>query len=212
MKAYSSSPLSAKDRVIASVIALISLLASHSPAVGTAYAQTSTSEKALVFQIKPQTNISSSSLSTVTGNQKLAYEQHVGQIDARVKAVRAYLESKNAPLAQYTEIILAQEDWKKILAISNAESNMGRHCWKNNCSGIMYGRGGLRPFDSIPDWIVELQGLIDRRYKNKTLDQMNGVYVVPRSANWYQASNSVYQALTEIEKQTPITPVVNTEA
>ena len=203
MKAYSRSPLSAKDRVVASAIALLSLVVWHSPTPVKAYAQTGTQDKALVFEIKSQTNISSSSEDKI----KLAYEQHIVQVDARVKAVRAYLESKNAPLAQYTEIILAQDDWKKILAISNAESNMGRHCKWNNCSGIMYGKGGLRPFDSIPDWIVEFQGLIDRRYKTKSLDQMNGVYVVPRSANWYKASNSVYQALTEIEKQTPITPV-----
>jgi hypothetical protein len=204
MKAYSNSPLSAKDRVVVSAITLLSLFTWHSPVTSMAYAQTATLEKALVFEIKSQTNISSNSLAHA---EKLALEQRFAQVDKRVQLVRAYLESKNAPLAQYTEILLAQEDWKKIIAISNAESNMGKRCYKNNCSGIMFRTGGLRSYESIPEWIVDFQGLIDRRYKTKSLDQMNGVYVVPRSANWYKASNSVYQALEQIEKQTPITTV-----
>jgi len=203
MKVYSSGPLSAKDRVIVSTLALLSLVVWHNPAVATAYAQTP-AQNALVFQIKPNTNISSSNT-----QPQLIAEAQLAQIDKRVEAVRTYLESKNAPLAQYTEILLAQDDWKKILAISNAESNMGRHCSQNNCSGIMYGKGGLRSYNTIPDWIVDLQGLIDRRYKTMSLDKMNGIYVQPRSANWYQASSKVYNDLEQIEKQTPITPVLN---
>jgi hypothetical protein len=117
-----------------------------------------------------------------------------------VANVRAYLQSKNSPLAQYTEVLLAQPHWKTIIAVSNSESNMGQHCYVNNCSGI-FGQGGLRTYSSVPAWIVDMESVIANHYSTMTLNQMDGIYVQPRSTNWLMASSSVYSDLSNIENQ-----------
>lgn len=191
---------SAKEKT-AIIVALFSVLAAFHPATMTAQAQTLGPDKSLVLEIKNQT------LSTIL-NSENKNSQKFANIDKKVAAVRNYLQSKNSPLADYTEIILAQDDWKTILAISNAESTLGQRCYRNNCSGIYcnfdtYGRdySGLCAYETKADWIVALQNLIDQRYKGWTLKQMNGIYVYPRSSSWYIATTQVYSDLTKIEQQ-----------
>lgn len=177
---------------LAIIIVLFSLTPWILPVVGKAHAETG-QQKGLNFEIK------SESISQITENknsQLIAFET----IDRKVKLVREYLESKGSPFALYTEILLAQEDWKTILAISNSESTLGKRCYMNNCSGI-FGKKGLRTYASIPAWMVDMQGLLDRRYEGWSLNRMNGVYVVPRSNNWYLASSKVLNDLTQIENQ-----------
>lgn len=185
---------SAKSK-IAVLTALVSLVTGIHPSSLVAHAQAAGSEKSIVFEIKTQ---NPGSLITMD-HAKYA------KIDKKVTLVREYLESKGAPLADYTEILLAQDDWKTILAISNAESSLGKRCYYNNCSGIYgqfgIGYAGLKKYDSTADWIIDLQKLIDRRYKGWTLKQMNGIYVYPRSSNWYAATTKVYNDLVEIEQQ-----------
>ena len=187
--------LSSKDKIIL-VITLISLVAWHFPslAIGTAHAQTDESQKSLTFEIKSQNQNDLDKLKA----QTLA----LAEMDAKVALVRNYLQSKNSPLANYTEILLAQDDWKTIISVSNAESNMGLHCYVNNCSGI-FGSRGLRTYETIPDWIVDMQNLINQRYKGWTLNQMNGIYVYPRSNNWIAASSMIYNDLSHLESQFP---------
>lgn len=205
MRASLKPRLSAKEKCLA-FIAFFSLITWYYPVVGKAYAQTNATEKSsLIFEIKPETQNSTQDL--LAQNSQNKNEVEVAQaklakakIDLKVKLVRNYLEKKNSPFANYTEILLAQDDWKTILAISNSESNMGLHCYRNNCSGIFGGRG-LKPYASIPDWMVDFQSLIDKRYKNQSLNQMDGIYVQPRSASWLKASTSVYDDLTNIENQ-----------
>ncbi len=200
MTASFKSHLTAKEKFIAT-IGFLSLIVWHYPVIGTAYAQTNGSEKGQVFEIISETqSLNDISQDSQNKNENAAAQQQKAKIDLEVQLVRSYLQSKNSPFANYTEILLAQNDWKTILAVSNSESNMGLHCYKNNCSGI-FGNSGLRSYASVTDWMVDFQSLIDKRYKNKTLAQMNGVYVVPRSNNWLQASSTVYDDLTQIEKQ-----------
>lgn len=180
---------SAKERMIVA-IALFSLIAWHMPA-SAAHAQTPDLQNSLTFEIKSQNQ---KTLSLVDQPQLVA------KIDMEVALVKSYLQSKNSPFANYTEILLAQDDWKVILAVSNSESTLGQHCYVNNCSGI-FGNKGLRTYSSIPDWIVDMQNLINKRYKGWTLDKMDGIYVQPRSSNWIEASSQVYKDLSKIEDQ-----------
>lgn len=201
MTAYFRFSWSSKERIITSVIVLFSLFTWHMPVTRAANAEIG-EQKSLVFEINPD------QLRLASENQNTEQRQNdlkLKKVHRKVELVREYLENKNAPLADYTEIILAQEDWKLILAISNAESNMGKRCYYNNCSGI-YGRfdmgyAGLKKYETKAHWIVDLQNLLDRRYEGWTLDKMNGVYVYPRSQSWYAATSTVYNALDKIEKQ-----------
>src|SRR5438105_4665699 len=102
--------LSSKERLIL-VISLFSLISWHLPVATKAYAKTGETTNSLTFEINQ--------------NQNLTQTAKIAEMDKKVASVRNYLESKSSPLALYTEILLAQNDWKKIIAISNSESTMG---------------------------------------------------------------------------------------
>ena len=197
---------SSKDKRLAFVIAsLISLAGWYIPTAGTAYAKTEDSTStSIVFEIKTPDSLESATSATLLTMAQLEQEQAAevqqAQTDEEVADVRAYLQSKKSPLAQYTEILLAQPHWKTIIAVSNSESTLGQHCYVNNCSGI-FGPDGLRTYKSVPDWIVDMEQLLEQHYANMTLDQMDGIYVQPRSTNWYLASSSVYSDLNAIEQK-----------
>lgn len=199
MNASFSSRLSSKERLI-TLIFLFSLIAWNFPAIGKAQAKATGNEKSLIFEIKSKTDISELENKSSVQLAAMQEEQRFAVISQRVALLRNYLEDKNSPLANYTEILLAQPDWKTIIAISNAESNMGLHCYVNNCSGI-FGPYGLKTYATIPDWIVDMQNLLSQRYSGMTLNEMDGIYVQPRSYNWYLASSSVYAELNKIEGQ-----------
>lgn len=190
---------SAKDKVLV-IITLLSLVNWIAP-VTKAHAQVIGQENSLVFEVK--TEVANSIMNSQNQNPKNKNEN----IEVQSKMLRAYLESKGSPLADYTDILLAQKDWKTILAISNAESTLGKHCYYNNCSGI-YGRynqgyAGLKRYETKADWIVDLQELLTKRYSGWTLDKMNGIYVYPSSTSWIRATKSVYTDLNKIEQQFP---------
>src|SRR5665213_1031284 len=161
---------SAKEK-IAVAIALFSLVVWITPAPMKAHAQTVGQENSLVFEVK--TENTNSLGNSENQNSQISKENLQKENDL----LKDYLEKKGSPLAPYTGILLAQPDWKTILAISNAESTLGKHCYFNNCSGI-YGRydmgyAGLKKYETMADWIVDLQTLLTKHYSGWTLDQMN---------------------------------------
>jgi len=196
MAAHSYQPLPFKEK-FAVAIALFSLIAWHLPAFRATPVKAAAQENSQVFEIKSTISITDLEKQKEQQSQQQA---EFAKINRKVSLVRAYLQEHNSPLATYTEYLVAQDDWKTIIAISNSESNMGLHCYMNNCSGI-FGGQGLKTYQTVPDWIVDMQALIDKRYKGMTLAQMDGVYVQPRSVNWLIASSRVYSDLSEIEKQ-----------
>lgn len=198
MKPQMKSRLTAKDTVLF-IIAVISLTTWHYPVARTAYAQSSGATEGLNFEIKSETQTPSTDLPQNQKVQEIALAKEKFKADRKAELVQQYLQSKRSPFASHTDTLLAQADWKIILSISNSESNMGLHCYRNNCSGI-FGKGGLRTYSSVDAWMVDFQALIDKRYKNHSLSQMNGIYVYPRSNNWLKASTKVYNDLTNIEK------------
>ncbi len=190
--------LQAAKEKAAVIVALFSLISGFTPATMKAHAQTVAQDSSIIFEVKTKTDLA------INPENKISQEN----TQKKIALVQKYLESKGAPLADYTAILLAQQDWKTIIAISHAESNMGKRCYYNNCSGIYgrYDRGyaGLRRYETKADWIVDLQGLLDRRYEGWTLERMNGTYVHPKSANWIKATRGVYNDLSKIEAQFPI--------
>jgi len=197
---------SAKGKV-AVLIALTSLVATLNPATTkAATAQTLGQDNSLVFNIKTMF-VASAADTNSTDSQNQNSQISKENAEKKAQLLQAYLESKNSPLADYAGILMAQQDWKTILAISNAESTLGQHCYYNNCSGIYgtYGIGysGLKRYETKADWIVDLQSLLSKRYEGWTLDQMNGIYVYPKSSTWIRATKQVYNDLTNLENQFP---------
>src|SRR6266481_4610013 len=138
MTASIAARLSSKEKFIV-IIALFSLISWHIPGIRTAYAKTDDQQNtSKILEIKTQIDLSDLEKQK---EQEIAFEK----LNKKVALLRAYLQSKNAPLADYSEFLLAQEDWKKIIAISNSESSLGAHCYYNNCSGI-FGPNGLRTY------------------------------------------------------------------
>lgn len=123
------------------------------------------------------------------------------QLLAREEKLLAYLSSKRSPLANIAATLARLKHWKLVIAISNSESSLGKRCADNNCSGIGVEPGHRlwREYESTADWAKDLDALIEKRYKNWTLEQMNGVYNNPGSENWVFAAHQVLSDLQEIE-------------
>jgi hypothetical protein len=114
--------------------------------------------------------------------------------------LKTYLAEKRSPLVEIVDTIAELKHWKLVLAISNSESSLGKRCYTNNCSGIGVepGHPYWREYETKADWAKDLDKLIERRYKDWTLDEMNGVYNYPGSSNWLMASK---QILEEMQKR-----------
>lgn len=119
----------------------------------------------------------------------------------RTEKLRAYLESKGSPLALFADTIAGLKHWRLVLAISNSESSLGRRCANNNCSGIgvMPGHPLWRSYKTKAEWAKDLDRLIEKRYKNWSLEKMNGVYNQPGSENWVYAARQILDDLQSIQ-------------
>ncbi len=113
--------------------------------------------------------------------------------------LKVYLEGKNSPLIEIADTLAELKHWKLVLAISNSESSLGKRCYKNNCSGIgvMPGHPYWRDYENKAAWAKDLDKLIEKRYKDWTLADMNGVYNKPGSKNWLAASTQILEELEE---------------
>lgn len=114
----------------------------------------------------------------------------------RKEKLRAYLASKGSPFAKEDDTLDAflQSPYTGLmLGIANAESTLGRNCFENNCSGI--GGSDLYSYPSHAAWVKSLSNLLERRYKNWTIEQMDGVYVKPGGEHW---TSAVYQVQEEL--------------
>ena len=119
-------------------------------------------------------------------------------VDPRVERLREYLKSKNSPMADYTDLLLAQYHYKFIIGISFAESNF---CKQNirphNCWGI----GGDTPevYKNYPEAFARANELIqkyqDSGLTNATL--MRNRWVGWKNDSWTVAVNTAIGQLAE---------------
>ena len=88
-----------------------------------------------------------------------------------------------------------------ILAIAFAESTLGKNCADNNCSniGVKPGAPSWRSYASYSAWVVDFNRLLDKKYKDWTLEQMCGVYVKPCNPNWLLATKQILTALDQAD-------------
>lgn len=121
------------------------------------------------------------------------------RLAARKEKLKEYLEEKRSPFVEIVNTIAELKHWKLILAISNSESTLGKRCYNNNCSGIGVEPGHplWREYENKAEWAKDLDRLIEKRYKDWTLEEMNGVYNQPGSQNWLLASKQVLEEMQE---------------
>jgi len=122
--------------------------------------------------------------------------------------LKEYLVSKRSPLAEYSATLLQQNNWKKIIALSNAESTMCRRYIEHlaNCWGV----GGSKLWDmgdNLGEGVVAMNKFLNAapmrskvKYSQMNFEQMNGLYKQPPGDHWVYNNLAVYNDLTDLEK------------
>jgi hypothetical protein len=197
---------SAIEKTLALIVFLpVIFLAYPELAVAANPAQTN-GKKALVFEISSKSAVSlKSTEKLLTYDELAAYDANTNINVFLVPKVQAFLESKGSPLAPYASEIVKQPQWQRALAISYVESNYGKRCADNNCSGI----GGSpshkswRRYPTKLEWFKDLTMLLEKpTYKEKytSCNTMNGVYNAG-SHTWVNGCNSASNQLLALTAQ-----------
>jgi hypothetical protein len=128
--------------------------------------------------------------------------------DRLTEAVRTYLSEHNSPLAQYAPVIVTLRNWKKIIALSNAESTMCRRypTDKSNCWGV----GGANLWDmgdNLGEGVIEMNRFLNKyplrssvKYSQMPFEWMNGLYKQPPAQHRVDNNSIVYDELVAHEK------------
>lgn len=179
--------------------AILSLIAVIYPEISLgASLQTEGKNQPLVFEVKDPKQIA-------LKDNSLSMAEVVATDPLTVK-LKAYLEKHNSPLAEYADKIPQNPQWQRALAISWVESNFGRRCADNNCSGIGVAPGhpAWRRYPTKYDWFVDMSQLLEKPiYKEKytTFRQMKGIYVYPGSERWVRGAETKYAELMALTKE-----------
>ena len=100
---------------------------------------------------------------------------------------------------------LLNSQWQRALAISWGESNFGKRCHSNNCSGIggAPGRKTWRTYPNKLEWFKDMSALLEKPiYKERFTNckTMNGVYNAG-SLNWLRACEKKSNELISLTNQ-----------
>lgn len=114
--------------------------------------------------------------------------------------IKQYLEEKKSPLAEYAEALAGQKHWRLIVAISHIESGWCKKSAAHNCWGIK-GKSGYRRYAGFEEAITDANQVIEKqqgRGRWLTVDDMNGSYNQPGSANWAKVVKGTIRELETI--------------
>jgi hypothetical protein len=142
---------------------------------------------------------------------QLRHETAVAKLQRQLKmndALKSYLEQKRSPLAPYSATLLQQNNWKKIVALSNAESSLCKKYIEAtaNCWGV----GGSDLWDmgeNLGEGVVEMNKFLNNapsrspiKYSQMNFYQMNGLYKQPARDHWVYNNLEIYNELVALEK------------
>ena len=121
--------------------------------------------------------------------------------------IETYLAARNSPLAKFAPTLVTVKNWKKIIALSNAESTLCRFYPKStaNCWGV--GGSDLWDFgNDLHDGIIGMNRFLNEypkkmstKYSQMSFERMNGLYKQPPGAHWVFNAKVIYDDLTVIE-------------
>lgn len=140
----------------------------------------------------------------LNGNQNTPDTQAtVAKVDPNIEILKNYLISKGSPLADYSEHLLKQENWKLILAIANGESTLCKHQMYNNCWGIG-GAWNLKRYISFAEGFRDVDHLLAEKYIATGADTPEEIvyrYVGSYSPTWVLAVNQILSQLDQLPLQ-----------
>ncbi|MBI4363491.1 MAG: hypothetical protein HY545_01430 [Candidatus Doudnabacteria bacterium] len=186
------------------LISLITLIVPHG-----VFAATKKEPSLLVFQIGDYKEF----LTTAERQAQLDYQTKQLEASLRKKLllsekIKNYLNQYNSPLASYSSQLLELKNWKKIVALANAESSFCRRypTSKANCWGV----GGANLWDlgdNLSEGIKTMDKFLNNypknsptKYSQMGFERMNGLYKQPAADHWVENTQSVYDYLTMLEK------------
>jgi hypothetical protein len=143
--------------------------------------------------------------------KRRTHEQVVKQLRlemALAEKLRHYLAAQGSPLADHSHTLIKQNNWKKIIALSNAESSMCRRypVATANCWGV----GGSNLWtmgNNLEESVVSMNRFLNNyplrskvKYAQMSFDDMNGLYKQPAAGHWVFNNEVVYNQLTALEQ------------
>lgn len=155
--------------------------------------------------------LSSLLLPSLARQETIGVQESAPQESQLNKEIRGFLESKNSPLAQETDLLLTQKHWKLLIAISAIESQYCKRQLSFNCWGIG-GDAAYRHYSSFAEALVDANDLIERwqqRGRWLTIDDMNCSYVVPCNPNWVRVVTLNLKTLDDIIARTTSTVIAD---
>src|SRR3989344_2211319 len=192
-------PHSAKEK-ISIILTLFTLTFWIYPEISLASSlQSEGQNTALVFEIKNPSKLIAEFPNSQENQKGLTYNQII-QSDPLTSKLEEYLKAHNSPLAEYAAEIPQYPQWQRALAVSWVESNFGRFCHSNNCSGIGVkpGHPSWRVYPTKLAWFEDMCKLLEKPiYKERfnTFEKMKGVYVQPGSQAWVYGAKTKYAQL-----------------
>lgn len=116
----------------------------------------------------------------------------------KLNALKAYLAGKNSPLQDHVEILLLQPNWKVVLAISQAESNLCKRQLGHNCWGI--GGGNHRKYPSYAEAIIDANAVVQKYWDrgHRSTKTMMPYYVGWQNHSWVLATQSILAELEQL--------------
>lgn len=186
-------------KAILSSIALLSLLTTTQFAFPVSAEVPAENKTRQVFEIKNFQTITIPFIDTsMIVNPEEVYIDTLKLKDKNAEILSAYLTSKQSPLATKAHYLLNQRDWKLIIAISQAESQMCKRQLGNNCWGI--GGGNHRKYPNLELAITDAQIVIGK-YVDSGADTAKEIlprYVGWNNPNWVLAVNQVLYQLEQL--------------
>jgi hypothetical protein len=186
-------------RAIVATVALLALLAT-SQFPGEVNAEVPTENKTRqVFEINSFPQITIPTIDELADTQLRDEEVYLeNSASQKAEVLKAYLETKNSPLAEKSAYLLTQRDWELIIAISQAESQMCKRQLGNNCWGI--GGGNHRKYPNLEFAISDAQ-LVIGKYVDRGADTPEKIlprYVGWNNRNWVLAVNQILRQLNQL--------------
>ncbi|HYE22657.1 MAG TPA: hypothetical protein VD998_03660 [Verrucomicrobiae bacterium] len=200
---YDNFSLKRKFLIIITLISLVSIIVPHQTEL-----QAAKQESPLLFVVGDYEDLFED-LEAV-GKKQLTHEQTVQQLKKQLRLaerVRQYLITQNSPLAEHANVLVQQNNWKKIVALSNAESTLCRKYIEatNNCWGV--GGSDLWTMGTnLGEGVVSMNRFLNnhplrspKKYSEMSFDEMNGLYKQPARDHWVYNNLAVYDDLVHIE-------------
>ena len=192
------------------IVVLVSLVSSLIPQPVYAFSKAEHHNSGMIFVAGDYAEYINEIKSEAEANYyKAILEKNLHKKLALSLKLKEYLNGYNSPLAEYTDGIIELKNWKKIIALSNAESSLCRRYPEStaNCWGV----GGANLWDmgdNLGEGVKEMDHFLRHYPRRNTIkydamkfEHMNGLYKQPAADHWVINNQQTYNDLIRIEQE-----------